>query len=191
MQSTILLPNCSGKIDFIGEPVKAIGYESHNTNKRTHTLGIYTTNFVGRFWLQGSLKDEPKDKLDWFIIPLTEETPYIEFDNYKDDITVNRDNRFINVNGSFVWLRGVLDRKSYIQISDCPVKPYDLHSSHVITAGSAIDPYYSNGLYPEAKVNPEYDPEYYPEWIPNYKPAHERSRVSSKMGNIEKVILCY
>jgi hypothetical protein len=191
MQSTILLSNCSGKIDFIGEPVKALGYESHNTNKRTHTLGIYTTNFVGRFWLQGSLKDEPKDKLDWFIIPLSEETPYIEFNNYKDDMTVNRENKFINVNGSFVWLRGILDRRSYIKIQDCPVKPFNTHSSNVITSGSAVAPHYTNELYPESNVNPIYDPEYYPEWIPNYKSAHSRSCVSSKLGNIEKVILCY
>ena len=191
MQSTILLPNCSGKIDFIGEPVKALGYESHNTNKRTHTLGIYTTNFVGRFWLQGSLKDEPKDNLDWFIIPLSEETPYIEFNNYKDDMTVNRENKFINVNGSFVWLRGVLDRRSYIKIQDCPVKPFNTHSSNVITSGSAVAPHYTNELYPESNVNPIYDPEYYPEWIPNYKSAHSRSCISSKLGNIEKVILCY
>lgn len=191
MQSIILLPNCSGKIDFIGEPIRAIGSYSHKTNKRTSTIGIYTTNFVGRIWLQGSLKDEPKDKLDWFIIPLTEETPFVEFNNYKDDLTVNRDNRFFNINGSFVWLRVILDRKSYIDIQDCPTEPFDYHSSNIITSGSNIAPDYSNGIYPKANLEPKYDPEYYEEWTPNYKLAYTRSGISSKMGNVEKVILCY
>lgn len=191
MKSKILLPNMSGKIDFIGEPVKAIGYESNKTNKRTNTIAIYTTNFVGRIWLQGSLKEKPENKLDWFIIPLTKETPYVEFDNYKDDISVNHENVFYNINGSYVWLRAILDRKSYIQIIDSPVKPYDIHTSYVITSGVNIDPYTTNAPYISAPLNPKYDPEYYPEWIPNYKPAYDRSMISTKLGNVEKVLLCY
>ena len=191
MQSTILLPNMSGKIDFIGQPVKTIGSLSHKTNKRTSTIGIYTTNLVGRVWLQGSLKDNPSNKLDWFIIPLTEETPFVEFNNYKDDLTVNRDNRFFNINGSFVWLRVILDRKSYLHIQDCPVKPFDYTSSYVITSGSNINPDYTLETYPQSNLNPSDDPEYYEEWTPNYTPSYTRSCISSKLGNVEKVILCY
>ena len=46
MQSKVLLPNMSGKIDFIGEPVKAIGYDSIKTNKRSQTICLYTTNKI-------------------------------------------------------------------------------------------------------------------------------------------------
>ncbi len=191
MQSSILLPNMSGKIDFIGNPVKAVAYNSHKTNKRSNTIGIYTTNFVGRIWLQGSLKENPENKLDWFIIPLTKETPYVEFDNYKDDITVNRENKFYNINGSYVWLRAILDRKSYIDVSDSPVKPYDIHTNYTITSGTNINPYYSNAPYIPAKLNPQYDPEYFEDWQPNYNLAYKRTAVSNKLGNVEKVILCY
>ena len=117
MQSKVLLPNMSGKIDFIGEPVKAIGYDSIKTNKRSQTICLYTTNFVGRFWLQGSLKDEPKEDLDWFVIPLTEETPYVEMNNFSMN-PVKHDNRIYNVNGNYMWLRGKVDRKSYLHISN-------------------------------------------------------------------------
>lgn len=191
MKSEILLHNTSGKIDFIGEPVKAIGYYSHKTNKRTNTIGIFTTNFVGRIWVQGSLKEEPKDKLDWFIIPLTKETPYIEFNNYKDDMSVIHDNKYININGSYTWFRAILDRSSYIDVMDTPVKPYDIHTSYVITSGVNIDPYTTNAPYMEAPINPKHDPEFFEEWSPNYKSAYSRSMVSHKMGNVEKIMLCY
>ena len=36
-QSQVLLPNMSGKIDYIGDAVKAVAYNSHNTSKRTNT----------------------------------------------------------------------------------------------------------------------------------------------------------
>jgi hypothetical protein len=191
MQTQILLPNMSGKIDFIGEPVKAVGYNSYKTNKRSNTIGIYTTNFIGRIWIQGSLKDNPINKLDWFVIPLSNNTPYIEFDNYKDNLNVNRDNRFININGSYVWLRCILDRRSYLDVLDSPVKPYDIHTSYVLTAGVNVDPYTTNAPYKTTPLNPKDDPEYYPEWIPNYKQSYQRGIVSSKMGNVEKVMLCY
>lgn len=215
MQSVTLLPNMSGKIDFIGEGVKAVAYDICNTNKRSNTISIHTTNFVGRFWLQGSLKLQPKEDLDWFIIPLTEETPYIEFDDFKGDDFVNRNNIYCNINGSYMWLRGIMDRSSYIHIPDCRVIPYDTHKpinnhyhSHIITSHVNVDPYYSSqpscfpkelgsdndftqlNYYP-SKVNPEYDPEYYKRWNPSYHPAYIRQLISRKLGNIEKVMLCF
>lgn len=191
MQSKILLPNMSGKIDFVGKPVKAIAYDSHKTNKRSNTIGIYTTNFVGRIWLQGSLKKEPKTDLDWFIIPITKETPYVEFNNYKDDVSVNHDNVFYNINGSYVWFRAILDRKSYLNISTSPVEPQDIHTNYIISSETNIEPHTTNALYVSNPLNPKYDPEYYPEWSPNYNSSSERSFTNTKLGNIEKVLLCY
>ena len=80
------------------ESIDNFAFYQKDYNDLSTILGIILDNMIE------SIK-ETKDKLDWFIIPLTEETPYIEFDNYKDDITVNRDNRFINV-------KFVVDRKS-------------------------------------------------------------------------------
>ena len=82
MQTTVLLPNMSGKTDFVGNPVKTVGYDSHKTNKRLSTIVVHSTNFTGRIWLEGSLKTEPKEDLDWFTIPLTSETPYLEYSNF-------------------------------------------------------------------------------------------------------------
>lgn len=187
MQSTVLLPNMSGKIDFIGEPVKAIGYDSIRTNKRSQTICLYTTNFVGRFWLQGSLKDEPKDDLDWFVIPLTEETPYVEMNNFSLN-PVKHDNRIYNINGNYLWLRGKLDRKSYLHIID--QKTQTVSHAHIVSVND-VNHDYTNGLYVPTPLNPKYDPEYYEGWDAHYDNAYTRSIMSYHLGNIEKVILCY
>lgn len=188
MKSIVLLPTMSGKIDFIGEPVKAIGYDIHKTNKRTNTICIYTTNMVGRFWLQGSLKQEPREELDWFNIPLSEETPYIEFNNF-DPFHVTHDNRFINVNGNYTWFRGKLDRTSYLKIMDLPTPPFDSHSN--IIDRDSINADYSKGNYIPTPLNPIYDPMYYKEWHIDHQAAYTRSLMSYHLGNIEKVLLCY
>lgn len=187
MQSKILLPNMSGKIDFIGEPVKAIGYDSIKTNKRSQTICLYTTNFVGRFWLQGSLKDEPKEDLDWFVIPLTEETPYVEMNNFSMNL-VKHDNRIYNVNGNYMWLRGKVDRKSYLHIID--QKTRTVSKAPSVTAWN-VDWDSTNGQYIPTPLEPKYDPEYYEGWDAHYDSAYTRSIMSYHLGNIEKVILCY
>ena len=50
-QNLTLLPNCSGQVSFEGEPVKAIGYYSNDTNDRLNTISIYTKNFTGRIYI--------------------------------------------------------------------------------------------------------------------------------------------
>ena len=187
MQSKVLLPNMSGKIDFIGEPVKAIGYDSIKTNKRSQTICLYTTNFVGRFWLQGSLKDEPKDELDWFVIPLTEETPYVEMNNFSMN-PVKHDNRIYNVNGNYMWLRGKVDRKSYLHIIDQKTRTFSKAPS--VTAWN-VDWDSTNGEYIPTQLNLKYDPEYYEGWDAHYDSSYNRSIMSYHLGNIEKVLLCY
>lgn len=63
MQTQVLLDNMSGKTWFVGKAVKAVAYNLHKTNKRSNTIVIHTTNFTGRIWLEGSLKNEPKEDL--------------------------------------------------------------------------------------------------------------------------------
>jgi hypothetical protein len=202
-QSQVLLPNMSGKIDYIGDAVKAVAYNSHNTSKRTNTISIHTSNFIGRIWIQGSLKSNPdrKNKLDWFNIPLTDETPYIEYDNFNPGQTV-RQADIVNLKGSYVWLRAILDRSSYIHIEDTPCAPWDYVSSNIITSIN-VDSDTSISLdrqsfnytprkdYPKSSLNPQYDPEYYDMWKENFSKAYDRSMVSKDLGNIEKILICY
>ena len=190
MQTQVLLENMSGKLDFVGKPIKAIGYESHKTNKRTNTIVIHTTNFTGRIWLEGSLKEEPSKDLDWFIIPLTEETPYVEYYNY-DAVRVKRNADYFNINGNYVWLRVRMDR-SYLDITQNPFVPYD-YKSHTYIMTSNVDINNENGHnpYPQSELNPQYDPSYHNNWTPDYRMAYERTMSVSQLGNIEKIMLCY
>lgn len=189
MQAQVLLPNMSGKTNFVGNPVKAIGYNSNKTNKRSNTIVIHTLNFTGRIWIEGSLKTEPKNDLDWFIIPLTDETPYIEFNEY-DVSQVKRVAKYININGSYVWLRAKMDR-SYLPIFNIPFAPYDLSSNSSIVDSKINDVDYTNGIYPQTKLNPQYDPSYFEGWTPNYASAYQRRLSLSQLGNVEKIMLCY
>lgn len=192
MQSQILLPNMSGKIDYIGAPVKSIGYYSYKTNKRSQTLAIHTTNFVGRFILEGSLKLNPASDNDWFPIILKDNLPYIEYNDLDImNARVIRKNDVYTIKGSYLWLRGRLDR-DYLDIIKTPVAPYDLHSSkYIMTSNVDINNDYSHTPYPKSSLNPKYDPEYYEQWKPNYASASSRSLTSSQLGNIDKVLLCY
>ena len=99
MQSQVLLPSMSGKIDYIGNPIKSIGYYSYKTNKRSQTLAIHTTNFVGRFILEGSLKLNPASDFDWFPIILKDDLPYIEYNDGKT--TILKENVFTKDSSSF------------------------------------------------------------------------------------------
>lgn len=185
MITQILLPNCSGKIDFVGDPIKSLGY--YATNRKLQTIGIHTTNFVGRIWVYGSLKEKPNKDIDsdWFVIPLTENTPYKEYNNYHD-VKVNRTNDFVNIIGNYSWLKAKMDRSSYIEFPNQSRPPYDYTPTYVITAGANIQPH-------EASLNFKTDPSYYDsvDFKPNYKSAYEKTAMTTKVGNVEKIFLCY
>ena len=202
-QSQVLLENMSGKIDYIGDAVKAVAYDSHKTSKRMNTLSIHTTNFVGRIWIEGSLKTNPDrhNKLDWFVISLTDDTPYLEYNNFNNGETI-RQNDIVNLKGSFVWLRAKLDRSSYIKILDTPCVPWDYVSTNLTTAINVDSDtsiplnrqsfnYTPRKDYPKSSLNPQYDPEYYDMWKENYSKAIERAAISKDLGNVEKILICY
>ena len=192
MQSQVLLPSMSGKIDYIGNPIKSIGYYSYKTNKRSQTLAIHTTNFVGRFILEGSLKLNPATDFDWFPIILKDDLPYIEYNDLDIlNAKVIHKNDVYTIKGNYIWLRGRLDR-NYLDIIKTPIAPYDLHSSkYIMTSNVDINNDYSHTPYPKSPLNPKYDPEYYEQWKPNYASASSRSLTISQLGNIDKVLLCY
>lgn len=51
-------------------------------NDGLHTAAVYLTDFVGKFFIQGSLEELPSpNEDDWFDIHLTMITPYFEFGN--------------------------------------------------------------------------------------------------------------
>lgn len=143
-QNLTLLPNCSGQVSFEGEPVKAIGYYSNDTNDRLNTISIYTKNFTGRIYIYGTLKVNPTEN-DWFIIPLTEETDYLEF-NHHGVMNSCIDNTYVNIKGAYTWLKAKMDRE-YLNVIKTPV-PINYHitsgtcaqnvGDHVITQNKVV-----------------------------------------------------
>jgi len=73
MSSTVLLPSTSA--DITGGSVKASGYYGYSDG--VYTIAIYTTNFTGRIYIQGTLASEPIET-DWFDISLTGSS-YLDF----------------------------------------------------------------------------------------------------------------
>lgn len=71
-----------------------------------HTAVVYLTDFVGKFFIQGSLEDTPtSNEDDWFDIFLTMTVPYFEFGN-----TPTPDDTFTGLEaftftGSLRWVR--------------------------------------------------------------------------------------
>lgn len=117
-KNLILLPNMSGKVSFEGEPVKAVGYYKNQTNKRMNTVSFYAKNFTGRIYLYGTLALEPKED-DWAVIPLCDNTDYVEFDNYGKPSPII-DSFYYNVYGSYTWLKVKMDR-DYLNCIKTPV----------------------------------------------------------------------
>lgn len=126
-KNLILLPNCSGKVSFEGEPVKAVGYYSHETNKRLNTIGIYTINFTGRITIYGTTKLEPTEE-DWGIVKFDNGYNCIDFNNlgnYKS----HRCNTFVNIEGSYTWLKAKMDRDNFKILRE--PKPFKKYLTHL------------------------------------------------------------
>lgn len=61
--------------DFVGDPVRAAGW--YGLPEGLHTVAIYTRNFTGRVFIEGSLSMDP-NCCDWFPIKLSQ-CQYIEY----------------------------------------------------------------------------------------------------------------
>jgi hypothetical protein len=133
-KNLILLPNCSGKVNFEGEPQKAIGYYSHETNKRLNTICIYTNNFTGRIYILGTTKINPSDD-DWGVVEFNNGCDYLEFNNLCNH-TPKRVNTFINIEGSYTWLKAKMVRDNY-KLLENPTE-IKKHLPH-ITSGYCIE----------------------------------------------------
>lgn len=67
----------------------------------THTIAVYQTRFQGKFWIQGSLNNEPPLPNEWFDIQIGEKTPYYQFTPSNNALGPTLFNFTMNV----YWLR--------------------------------------------------------------------------------------
>jgi hypothetical protein len=66
----------------------------------THTFAIYTNNWLGKIWVEGSLSNDPPRERDWFPIPLGIKDNYFEYT--KD---TKADIKLINFTMNLYWVR--------------------------------------------------------------------------------------
>lgn len=76
-KTKVLLPDSNRNYEMIGESVKSREWDGYYPSK--YTISIHVQNFKGRILLEGSMEKKPIDDIDWFSIPLTENTDYIQF----------------------------------------------------------------------------------------------------------------
>jgi len=69
----------------------------------THTIVVYQTRFQGKFWIQGSLSNEPPLPAEWFDIKLGAKTQYFEFTQSNNAIGPT----LFNFSMNLYWLRFV------------------------------------------------------------------------------------
>jgi hypothetical protein len=90
--TTILLSQRVGKITeptIVSEPIKAAGYYSGNADLQTFSWNI--KNFKGSITFQATLVNDPVET-DWFNLQ-------------RQSYNVETENKFLNVQGKFVYIR--------------------------------------------------------------------------------------
>lgn len=64
------------ELSYAGNPVRVDVFSGNTQN--LHTVSIQYTDFVGRFYLEGTLSSNPLET-DWFPIYLSSGTPYKQY----------------------------------------------------------------------------------------------------------------
>ena len=72
-----------------------------NRANGTHTIVVYQNNFIGKFWIQGSLSNDAPMPDEWFDIPLKCITDWFEFTSENNNLGPTLFNFSLNV----YWLR--------------------------------------------------------------------------------------
>jgi hypothetical protein len=66
----------------------------------THTFAVYTDDWLGKIWVEGSLSNEPPQERDWFYVPLSFNSDHFE---YTSDTGSNI--KLINFTMNLYWVR--------------------------------------------------------------------------------------
>jgi len=112
-KTVLMMGNTQEKANLIGEPCKADGWFGHK--RGLHTVVVQVVNFTGRIYLEASLELNPTES-DWFTIPLSDSTDYLQFpiNPLKPTGTYDSGGDTAAIGVSFkvnaLWLRARLDR---------------------------------------------------------------------------------
>lgn len=94
-------PLPQGEYDNTWSTGALVGDAQDNKSNGMHTIVAYTSNnFIGKFWIQGSLTTQPPQVGDWFDIPLTASSNHF---SYTSDNSPRI--KVFNLTGNYYWIR--------------------------------------------------------------------------------------
>jgi len=115
--TTTMMDNTQELVNLTGAACKADGW--YGIDDGLHTVAIQVVNFTGRIYVEASLALYPSED-DWFAVPLTPSTPYLQFplNPMKPTGSMETGGDTLSVGKSFkinaIWIRARLDR-SYLE----------------------------------------------------------------------------
>lgn len=144
--SIVMLDDTQGKVNVVGEPVRADAY--FGLTDGLHTVAIYFQNFIGRVYIEASLSNDPKDD-EWFPINLNGELPYLQYtqaDGAREYMYTSGSDQHLGKNGveaftfqgNFLWLRAKVDRSH--------IFPFDQYPADYTGQGTGAQGYVSGSL---------------------------------------------
>lgn len=150
--SIVMLDDTQGKVNVVGEPVRADAY--FGLTDGLHTVAIYFQNFIGRVYIEASLSNDPQED-EWFPINLNGELPYLQYTKADGSLLhtpTGLSDQHLGKNGveaftfqgNFLYLRARVDR-SYIS-------PFDQYPADYTGQGTGAQGYV-NASYDHAEVN--------------------------------------
>jgi hypothetical protein len=93
-------PYPTGEYDNSWTTGALVGDAQDNRSNGMHTIVVYVSeDFMGDFWIQGSLTTQAPGPTDWFDIPLTESTKYFRYNGTGPRIQV------FNLTGNYYWIK--------------------------------------------------------------------------------------
>ena len=94
-------PYPTGEYDNTWSTGALPGDAQENRSNGLHTIVAYTSrDFMGDFWIQGSLTTNAPAETDWFDLPLTPATPYFRYEQQNSPRI-----KVFNLTGNYYWIR--------------------------------------------------------------------------------------
>lgn len=109
-------PDMDEVVDYSSKPIEASGYYGGNG---LHTIAIYTNNFKGRIFFEGTISNDPNSpEAVWVNIPVDDTKDYFEFprDN-PDNSSLNASHNYVNAftfKANFLYIRFHIVRSYYL-----------------------------------------------------------------------------
>lgn len=98
--SSHFTPSAAGNYGTIWKTGALPGDAQSQRANGTHTIAVYTTNWLGKIWVEGSLTNEPPLPSEWFYVTIGDNTDWLEINEHN-----NSGVKLINFTTNLYWIR--------------------------------------------------------------------------------------